>query len=395
MFLKSKVITTPDFQIYNSFAELKNDLPPHRTLFLEKEYLLSMEESSPSALSFRYVCLKEKGEVIAAYYFQVINLSSNQLGQIVNFEPYSKIISGLSMLVQKMLFGVKKDKPHYLVICGNMYLSGDYGILFVGKDKESAAILLSEAFVYVKKELEKTGKVMAEIAKDYPIESDIYGAHLKAKKFYPLVMDPIMKMNIRPHWNSFDDYIADLSSKYRQRYVQVKKKISGCEMRVLTTDELIERKEEIDRLYLAVQNKSPVRLVMHNSDYLISLSKRLKSKVEFKGILENGKLLAFMAGVTDHQHFEAHHIGIDYEYNKSHCLYQNILYAYIEMAILAKSPLISFGRTALEMKTTVGAVVHTYQAYIKLNNTLLNGIACHMLPTEYEMDWIPRNPFRQ
>jgi hypothetical protein len=374
---------------------LKNDLPPHRTLFLEKEYLLSMEESSPSALSFRYVCLKEKGEVIAAYYFQVINLSSNQLGQIVNFEPYSKIISGLSMLVQKMLFGVKKDKPHYLVICGNMYLSGDYGILFVGKDKESAAILLSEAFVYVKKELEKTGKVMAEIAKDYPIESDIYGAHLKAKKFYPLVMDPIMKMNIRPHWNSFDDYIADLSSKYRQRYVQVKKKISGCEMRVLTTDELIERKEEIDRLYLAVQNKSPVRLVMHNSDYLISLSKRLKSKVEFKGILENGKLLAFMAGVKDHQHFEAHHIGIDYEYNKSHCLYQNILYAYIEMAILAKSPLISFGRTALEMKTTVGAVVHTYQAYIKLNNTLLNGIACHMLPTEYEMDWIPRNPFRQ
>ena len=395
MFLKSKVIKTPDFQIYDSFAELKNVLPPHQTLFLEKEYLLSMEESSPSALSFRYVCLKEKGKIKAAYYFQIINLSSTQLGQIVNFEPYSKIISGLSMLVQKMLFGVKKDKPHYLVICGNMYLSGDYGILFVGSDKVNAAELLSDAFVFVKKELEKTGKVMAEIAKDYSIENDIYGTHLKAKKFSSLVMDPIMKMNIRSHWNSFDDYVADLSSKYRQRYVQVKKKIASCELRILTTDELIERKEEIDRLYLAVQNKSPVRLVMHNSDYLISLSKLLKSKIEFKGILEKGKLLAFMAGIKDHQHFEAHHIGIDYEYNMSHSLYQNILYAYIEMAILAKSPLISFGRTALEMKTTVGATIHTYQAYIKLNNTLLNGIACHMLPSKYEMEWIPRNPFRQ
>ncbi|MFN0189498.1 MAG: hypothetical protein ACKVQV_12425 [Bacteroidia bacterium] len=395
MFLKSKVSTTADFQIYSSFAELKNDLPPHRTLFLEKEYLLSMEESSPSALSFRYVCLKERGEIIAAYYFQSVNLSSDQLGQIINFEPYSKIISGLSMLVQKMLFGVKKDKPHYLVICGNMYLSGDYGILFVGKDKIRAAALLSEAFVFVKKELEKTGKVMAEIAKDYPVENDIFGEHLLAKKFNPLVMDPIMKMNIRPHWKSIDDYVADLSSKYRQRYVQVKKKIAGCELRVLTTDELIERKEEIDRLYLAVQSKSPVRLVMHDSNYLISLSKRLKSNIEFKGILLNGKLLAFMAGIKDHEHFEAHHIGIDYEYNMSHSLYQNILYAYIEMAILAKSPLISFGRTALEMKTTVGATIHTYQAYIKLNNTLLNGIACHMLPSKYEMDWIPRNPFRQ
>jgi Acetyltransferase (GNAT) domain len=395
MFLKSKVIRTLDFHIYDSLAALENDLLPHRTLFLEKDYLLSMEESSPSALSFRYLCLKEKGRLVAAFYFQVINLSSSQLGQIINFEPYSKILSGLSMLVQNMLFGAKKDKPHYLVICGNMYLSGDYGILCEEKDHQKAANYLLDGFDFVRKELEKTGKVMAKIAKDYPAENDFYGPALKEKKFYPLVMDPIMEMAIRPHWNNFEDYISDLSSKYRQRYQQVKKKLATCEVRVMKTDELIERKEEIDRLYLAVQMKSPVRLIMHDSDYLISLSKRLKSKIEFKGIFENGKLLAFMAGIRDHNHFEAHHIGIDYEYNKSHNLYQNLLYEYIEMAILAKSPLLSFGRTALEMKTTVGAVAHTYHAYIKLNNGLINGIAGHMLPKEYEMDWIPRNPFKQ
>lgn len=395
MFLKSKLIKTPDFQIYNSLDVLQKELQPHHTLFLEKEYLLSMEESSPSALSFRYVCLKEKGRPIAAFYFQVINLSSNQLGQIIHFEPYSKIVSGLSMLVQKMLFGDKKDKPHYLVICGNMYLSGDYGIIYNDSDNEQSAHLLIDAFEFVRKELEKTGKVMAKIAKDYPAENDFYGSVLKSKKFHPLVMDPIMEMEIRPHWISFDHYVSDLSSKYRQRCQQVKKKMESCEVRIMPTNELIERKEDIDRLYLAVQMKSPVRLVMHNSDYLITLSKRLKSNIEFKGIFEKGKLLAFLAGIKDHNHFEAHHIGIDYEHNKSHNLYQNILYQYIEMAILAKSPLLSFGRTALEMKTTVGAVAHTYNAYIKLNNSLLNGIAGHMLPEKYEMDWIPRNPFRQ
>ncbi|MBK7964344.1 MAG: hypothetical protein IPK10_02860 [Bacteroidetes bacterium] len=391
---KSKVIRTPDFQIYDSIDALQKEMPPHRTLFLESDYLLSMEESSPSALSFRYVCLKENGNLVAAFYFQVINLSSNQLGQIINFEPYSKIVSGLSMLVQNMLFGAKKDKPHYLVICGNMYLSGDYGILFEKKDQQKVVHLLPEAFEFVRKELEKTGKVMAKIAKDYPTENDVYGGLLKSKKFHPLVMDPIMEMEIRPQWKKFEDYVADLSSKYRQRCLQVKKKLSSCEVRVMHTEELIERKEEIDRLYLAVQMKSPVRLVMHDSDYLISLSKRLKSNIEFKGIFENEKLLAFMVGIKDHFHFEAHHIGIDYEYNKSHNLYQNILYLYIEMALLAKSPRLSFGRTALEMKTTVGAVIHTYHAYIKLNNTLVNGIAGHMLPKEYEMNWIPRSPFR-
>lgn len=354
-----------------------------------------MENSSTSGLSFRYVCLEEKNEVQGAFYFQVINLSSNELGQIVNFEPYSKLVSGLSLLVQKMLFGVKKDKPHYLVICGNMYLSGNYGILYENKDKEKASKFLYDAFLAVRKELEKSGKVVAEIAKDFPAEHDIYEAILKEKKFHPLVMDPIMKMDIREHWKSLDDYLSDLSSKYRQRYTQVKKKIDKCEVRTIYTAELIARKEEVDQLYLAVQANSPIRLFSHDSAYLIALSERLGSKIEFKGIFSEGKLLAFLAGIRDHNHFEAHHIGIDYEYNKSHSLYQNMLYFYIEMAILSAAPSISFGRTALEMKTTVGAITHTYNAYIKLNNNLLNGIAGHMLPEKYEMDWIPRNPFRQ
>jgi len=394
MFLKSQAINTPDFSIHPSISELQKSLPEHRSLFLNKDYLLSMEESSPSGLSFRYVCLKKKDELIAAFYFQIINLSSQDLGQIINFEPYSKLVSGLSMLVQKMLFGVKKDKPHYLVVCGNMYLSGDYGILQEANNPQRTAELLPEAFDILRKELEKSGKVIAKIAKDFPAENDHHKSILTSRKYHPLVMDPIMKMKIPATWNSFDDYLADLSPKYLKRYLLIKKKIVKCEVRLMGLDELIKRKVRLDELYLSVQLKSPVRLIMHDSDYLISIAHRLKSKIEFRGIFEKEKLLAFMVGIKDKDHFEAHHIGIDYEYNRSHSLYQNILYFYIEMAIQCKSPELSFGRTALEMKTTVGAVSHHFNAYIKLNNSLLNGIAGHMLPKEYVMDWIPRNPFK-
>ena len=65
------------------------------------------------------------------------------------------------------------------------------------------------------------------------------------------------------------------------------------------------------------------------------------------------------------------------------------------MAIDVKARVVSFGRTALEMKTTVGAVSYPYNAYIKLNNRLLNGVLKKLLPENISEDWIPRDPFRQ
>ena len=65
------------------------------------------------------------------------------------------------------------------------------------------------------------------------------------------------------------------------------------------------------------------------------------------------------------------------------------------MAIESKAELISFGRTALEMKTTVGAIPVPHNAYIKLNNGMLNSLIKHLLPEKTSEDWIPRNPFRE
>ena len=68
--------------------------------------------------------------------------------------------------------------------------------------------------------------------------------------------------------------------------------------------------------------------------------------------------------------------GLDYHYNKEYALYQNILYTFIKEAIITRVNTLSFGRTALEMKSTVGAKPIDHVAYIRLNNRLLNKLIC-------------------
>ncbi len=394
-----KVNTRPKIKNngFSRFEQIQTKgVPESCTVFLNSAYLKAIEDAEIPGLDFRYIPFMENGKCIGFYYFQIINLSSQELGQIVTFEPYNSLISGISMLIQRLLFGVKSDKPHFLIVSGNLLLSGNYGICIHEKNKEETIYRDFPKVIHdLKTELEQKGKVIAEIIKDYPCENDPLLEILKPLRYHPLAMEPIMKMDIRPEWKTISDYVAALSSKYRVRFNQAKKKLEKCEVKTINTAFLIENKERVNEIYCAVQKKSPVHLIHPDVNYIISLSKHMAHSHEMKGIFHEGKLIAFLIGIRDIDHFEAHHIGIDYHFNKDFSLYLNILYLYIEMAIQSGAGQLSFGRTALEIKTTVGATGHTYNAFIKLNNSLLNGIVKKLLPESIASEWIARDPFRK
>ena len=395
MFDKSSKKPASALKFYHHIAEIQHVPLPSESLFLQPEYLAAIESATPAGMELRFVTLEKKGKTSLLYLFQVINLSSGAIGQIIHFQPYSSIMKTISGLLQNILFGTNPDKPNYLLICGNMCLSGDYGMHVSPTHLEESKHHLFDAIDLCTAELNKSGKVVATIIKDFRTDADPYLPVIKPHRFHKLVMDPIMQMAIRPNWASMDNYLADLSAKYRQRYNQARKKLEECEVRRLSLKEMKTLRSSIDELYTAVQEKSPVRLVRQNASYLISLVEKLGDKVQFLGIFHEGKLIGFLTGILDGKTFEAHHIGIDYHYNRSHAIYLNILYLYIRLAIEGKAEMISFGRTALEMKTTVGAVPVPHNAYIKLSNGMLNSLVKHLLPEKTSDDWIPRNPFRE
>jgi hypothetical protein len=91
---------------------------------------------------------------------------------------------------------------------------------------------------------------------------------------------------------------------------------------------------------------------------------------------------------------EAHFVGLDYEYNTSKGLYQNMLYDFIRQAIEAKSDTLYLGRTALEIKSTVGAEPDLMSLYVKSANPIYQRIVGPIFGNLKQTDWIQRRPFK-
>lgn len=73
-------------------------------------------------------------------------------------------------------------------------------------------------------------------------------------------------------------------------------------------------------------------------------------------------------------HLDAHFIGIDYSKNKEFGIYTRILNDYVRLGIETKSTQINLGRTASEIKSTLGAQPKTLTCYCKHQRYLPNQV---------------------
>jgi hypothetical protein len=172
------------------------------------------------------------------------------------------------------------------------------------------------------------------------------------------------------------------------------KKMEGVEIRDFNADDFENHKTTLYELYKGVQQKSPVRLLSCKIDYLANLLSLSNDRIIFRTFWKDNKIIAFLTVIMNGSELEAHHIGFDYSLNKNLAIYQNILYHYIEIAIQHKMQRISFGRTALEIKSTVGAIPIEYKAFIRFENRVVNSLLYHVFPEKSGDEWIQRNPFK-
>ncbi len=293
-----------------------------------------------------------------------------------------------------MLFSCHDRKPNYFISCGSLIVSGEHGISY--KNKEGLAFtlnLLPQMFDAIAKSAGDAG-ICAWAVKDF-FDISTADQHLYNHGFSKLPMDPEMIFYVRPEWNTFTDYLQALSAKYRLKANNVLKKLEGLEVKILSDADVERYKEDMVRLYLQVQQRSTVRLVRVNEAYFTLLKKKLKDRFYIHGFFKESNLIAFTCGLVYSGNHEAHFIGIDYSYNRSHQLYQNILYRFIHDAIERKSTRLYFGRTAMEMKTTVGAKAYDLHSYFKLDNSFLNKMAKPVINRAASPEWVPRSPFKE
>ena len=131
------------------------------------------------------------------------------------------------------------------------------------------------------------------------------------------------------------------------------------------------------------------------AELLHCYQKSLGQQFKVNGYFLEGQLVGFISYIVDEDHIHATHLGIDENLPLHYSLYQRMMYDIIEFAIENHVKTVNIGRTATEIKSTLGAkpvensfVIFSKNSFMKW---LLEIYAKYIhKPTEY----VIRNPFK-
>lgn len=394
----------PDYsiQITNNIKDIQevwNTVAPKENLFLQSAYLQTLENFPPEKMSFRYIAFYKENQPIGIAYNQIFKLnvedSLQQNNEEENTNKANCLIRAFSNAVKKWFI---KRAEFNLLICGNLLLTGEYGFHFnTAINEPKTASLIQDALDTLQNILDKEQtKVSVHLLKDYKVEtSEELKEQLKKETYHPFLMQPSMYMNVRPNWDSFENYLDDMSSKYRVRARRARKKGDAIVKRELNLEEIEANEERIYELYKMIADGAGFNAFLLHKQYFTELKRDLGDRYKLTAYFIDDQLVAFYTSIFNYKEMDAHFLGVDGAYNREYQVYLNILYDLVNRAIEGGVERIDFARTALEIKSSVGAVSQDMLCFFKHRSTLSSKILQLVFDSlNPKEEWQPRNPFK-
>lgn len=373
-----------NFKIFNSTNELPeewNSIIGQHNIMLSEEYFRVLEESKPTNMKYSFVGFFSDEDLIGGTLFQYLNFIEHK-----SFQKGEMLCSIRNFLAKQL----SKD----VMILGNNMLTGQNGFYFNTSkiSTEKAITLLKEASKGVSNVLGKTSLV---IYKDYQKSFLKNFDKEKFKSFYRFSVQPNMILNIKPDWKSFEDYSNDLSKKYRARLKSAKKKIDGIQKIELDIKSIKKYQNEMNILYQNVAENAPFNTFFLTENHFESMKQNLKDNFKVFGYFFNEKLIGFYTLILNNNDIDTYFLGYDKEIQKEKKIYLNMLFDMTEFGISNQFKRIVFGRTALEIKSTVGAEPVEIFGLIKHNNKAINPFMEKIFTSlNPKKEWIQRKPFK-
>lgn len=382
-----------EFKIFKNRNELPDnwDTLVSHDLFLKTAYLEALEKSSPKNISLYYVGFYNKSEFVGVALIQRVELYLNDIFRNHNDSCFRERFKNL---VSKVLKG-------NILVVGNLTHTGQHGIYFNTEKQSYTEFLytLFQALIALKKDIKNdyNKRIRAFLMKDYFIkdELNINNERLNTFGFHQLTVQPNMILTIKPHWNTLNDYIADLNKKYRDRYKSAQKKAKPIVKKELTSIEVQNESETLYKLYKNVSDHAKINTFILPENHFSEFKAYLDKSFRVFGYYLDHKLVGFYTLILNNNSLETYFLGYDSEYQYKHQLYLNMLYDMLQFGIENKFQSIVYARTAMAIKSSVGAKPHQMVMYLKhtnwLMNTLLKIIFRLMNPKQ---DWEERHPFK-
>ena len=376
--------------IYRKIEDVPSDqwnaVAKRRNIYLSIDYLSSLESEMNSEIDFYYVISYDSNK-------KPILISSFQLVKFIDKrKAYSKQLSKLSYHVHKKILDALTIN---VLVCGSVFADGENGFLWSDDISSDAAINeISEVTNQLKKEKCIKDKFSMTLFKDFWPKSKSFSDRLKEFNYRDFMIDVNMVLHIHNQWLTVDDYFASMKTKFRTRAKSVYKKAQDVQLRSLDKSEILAYSSRLQDLFENVLDKSDFSFGKLNVKAFANFSEKLGDNFVLKGAFLDDKLVGFSTSFMNGDSLEANYVGLDYQYNIDHSVYQRILYDYVEQAIDRKAKDLQLGRTSELIKSSIGAIPMNMKLYIKHNsgvsNLLLKPIIQSISPSEFEL----RKPFK-
>lgn len=387
-------------QVVESIAgvaeEWDNILEGNNTL-LSSAYLMALELYPPFGMAFRYLVLRDlQGCGVGVAYFQIQHFNAANSLNEADDKKSPWLIGSLQKYVKDI---VARNVVFNTFVFGNLLLTGENAFYFRKNIMPDDQIinLMTAAAESLQLTLNSAGiQCNVCLMKDFKaIEPNQTRNLLSKKNFHEFCVQPCMMMSIQDEWLSFDDYLGSLHSKYRVRAKRAFKKRQELSCRELGQDEILLYQNQIHDLYMNVAQNAGFNTVNLHVGYFYGLKKYLGDKFQLFAYFRGNVIKAFYTIIHNGHELEAHFLGYDKKENAISQIYLNSLFDIIQHAIEGRFSQINFSRTALEIKSSVGAVPLDMYCYMKhrshIPNKFIKPIIDYLNP---DFDWQPRRPFK-
>ena len=372
---------------FSSIDEISNEiwtqLECENNLYFHRDFLKSIEINH-SEINFYYIVLVDNSnKPIALASIQIVDFYLDTVK--TNFEDFIRKIKNLL----RKLHILPNKKALKLLISGNTFVSGEHGIFIThSQDKKQVIKNLAKAILHFVNS-NNSINIDAFLLKDFVNESLFITDELKNYNYHPFSVEPNMILEINEDWISFEDYLNAIKTKFRvkaKKALQLSKDIIIKEV----NDHNIENKlPKMTALYKKVVNNADFNLSHFNLESYKTLKSAFGEKYILKTYELDDKIVGFMSGMINQNSLDAHFVGLDYSLNRQYAIYQRMLYDYIQIAIAKKIKTLNFGRTASEIKSSVGAKPQDLTMYLRHKKGITNKIV------KLFLQYIQPSPFRQ
>ncbi|WP_376777019.1 8-amino-7-oxononanoate synthase [Flavobacterium covae] len=354
--------------------------------FLQTSYLSVLGESSPVNMQCFYIAIYENNKHIGVVLAQYIQ--SQQLSSFGDRDKCFRIYTRNFLL---------RHFASNVLFIGNNMITGQNGYAF-NKEMNFSCIsqILQECKNHVILHLKKQNiNIHIIVFKDFYEGSSNELKKYFFKDFFEFNIQPNMIFELNPEWKTEEDYMAALSKKYRDQYKRSHKKFSGITTRELSSEEIKIYEERIYELYHHVAKNAPFNTFFLSKHHFYTFKKQCGNGFKLTGYFLNDDLIGFHTLLLNGELLETYFLGYDEYVQKEKMLYLNMLYNMTEFGIKNQFKKIIFGRTALEIKSSIGAKPVVMSGFIYHRNAIINRFINKIFARlEPQISWQERHPFK-